>query len=263
MIDAEHRLMLTCRFMNFRLLCLLLAALHGATSTHAAGDPAQLTLDSIFTNDQYKEDKMEAFHWSKKGAYYFALEPLGKDKDGKDIPGKDLVRHDVATGLQTIIASAKTLTAPGEKKPLSVDSFEFFKDESQVLLFANTRKVWRKNTRGDYWVLNVATGSLRKLGGNAAPATLMFAKFSPDGSRVAYVQKSNLYVQSLADMKITALTADGSATLIHGASDWVNEEELGLRDGFRWSPDSACLLLWQFNTQDVKRFTLVNHADGR
>lgn len=250
-------------FMLFRLLFLLLAALHGATSTHAVGDPAQLTLDSIFTDNQYEEAKMEPFHWSKKGAYYFALEPLGKDKDGKDIPGKDLVRHDVATGLQTVIATAKTLTAPGEKKPLSVDSFEFSKDESQVLLFANTRKVWRKNTRGDYWVLNVATGALRKLGGTAAPATLMFAKFSPDGRHVAYVQKNNLHVQSLADMKITALTADGSTTLLHGASDWVNEEELDLRDGFRWSPDGTRLLFWQFDTQDVKRFTLVNHADGR
>ena len=130
--------------MNFRLLCLLLAALQGTPSTHAAGDPAQLTLASIFPDEEFKEEKMETLHWSTKGAYYFSLEPLGKDKDGKDIPGKDLVRHEFATGLQTIIASAKTLTAPGEKKPLSVDSFEFSKDESQVLLFANTRKVWRK-----------------------------------------------------------------------------------------------------------------------
>lgn len=254
---------LTGGFMKFRLLCLLLAALRGATSTHAAADPAQLTLASIFTDEEYKDEKMEALHWSKKGASYFTLEPLGKGEDGQDIPGKDLVRHDVATGLQTVIASAKTLTVSGEKKPLSVDSFEFSKDESQVLLFANTRKVWRKNTRGDYWQLNVASGSLRKLGGEAAPATLMFAKFSPDGSRVAYVHKNNLYVQSLADMKITALTADGSATLINGTSDWVNEEELELRDCFRWSPDGARLLLWQFDTRDVKRFTLVNHADGR
>ncbi len=249
--------------MNHRILYLLLAAIIWATPSHAVADPAQLNLASIFTDEEYKEEKMETLHWSKKGAYYFALETPGKDKDGKDLPGKDLVRHDAAKGLQTVIASATTLTAPGEKKPLCVDSFEFSPDESQVLLFANTRKVWRKNTRGDYWLLNVASGVVRKLGGDAAPATLMFAKFSPDGSRVAYVHKSNLHVQSLADMKITALTTDGSATLIHGASDWVNEEELDLRDGFRWSPDSARLLFWQFDTQDVKRFTLVNHADGR
>lgn len=245
------------------MLCLLLAALHSITPAYAAADLPKLTLDSIFTAEEFKEEKLETLRWSKKGAYYFSLESTGKDKDGKDLPSKDLVRHDIATGIQTIIASAKTLTAPGAKKSLSVDSFEFSPDESQVLLFANTRKVWRKNTRGDYWLLNLAGQSLRKLGGDAAPATLMFAKFSPDGHRVAYVHKNNLHVQSLADMKITAVTADGSATLINGGSDWVNEEELDLRDGFRWSPDSARLLFWQFNTQDVKRFTLVNHADGR
>ncbi|MDI1310868.1 S9 family peptidase [Prosthecobacter sp.] len=245
------------------MLCLLLAALHSMTPAYAAADLPKLTLDSIFTAEEFKEEKLETLRWSKKGAYYFSLESTGKDKDGKDLPSKDLVRHDIATGIQTIIASAKTLTAPGAKKPLSVDSFEFSPDESQVLLFANTRKVWRKNTRGDYWLLNLAGQTLRKLGGDAALATLMFAKFSPDGHRVAYVHKNNLHVQSLADMKITAVTADGSATLINGGSDWVNEEELDLRDGFRWSPDSARLLFWQFNTQDVKRFTLVNHADGR
>jgi dipeptidyl-peptidase-4 len=251
---------------NNRVLYLLLSAICWATPAHAAApvtEPSHLTLASIFTNEEFKEEKLETLHWSKLGAYYFSLESPGKDKDDKDKPGKDLVRHDAATGMQTIIASAPTLTAPGEKKLLMVDGFEFSPDESQVLLFANTRKVWRKNTRGDYWLLTVASGALRKIGGDAAPATLMFAKFSPDGSRVAYVHKNNLQVQSLADMKITALTADGSGTLINGGSDWVNEEELDLRDGFRWGPEGARLLFWQFDTQDVKRFTLVNHADGR
>ncbi len=255
--------MLTGRFMNHRMLCLLLAALHWTTPVHAAADPSQLTLASIFTAEEFKEEKLETLLWSKLGAYYYSLESTGKDKEGKDKHGKDLVRYDLATETRTIIASAQTLTAPGEKKPLSVDSFEFSPDESQVLLFANTQKVWRKNTRGDYWVLNVATGALRKLGGDAAPASLMFAKFSPDGSRVGYVHKNNLHLQSLADMMITALTADGCVTLINGGSDWVNEEELDLRDGFRWSPDSASLLFWQFDTKEVKRFTLVNHADAR
>ena len=220
-------------------------------------EPSQLTLGRIFTDKEFQEDKLESLHWSKLGAHYFALEAPSVGK-----AGKDLVRHEAATGAKSILATAQALTLPGEKKPLNVDSFEFSKDESQVLLFANTRKVWRKNTRGDYWVLNVASQKLRKLGGTAEPATLMFAKFSPDGTHVAYVRKNNLEVQSLDDLKVSALTTDGSGTLINGASDWVNEEELGLRDCFRWSPDGARLLFWQFDTKDVKRFTLVNQTDG-
>lgn len=233
---------------------LLLVPLLTLATLHA--EQAQLTLASIFTDKEFEEEKMPSLTWSKKSASYFTLE---KPAEGKD--GKDLVRHDAQSGKKTIIATAQALTLKNEKKPLSVDSFEFSPDEPKVLLFANTKKVWRKNTRGDYWLLDLATKKLTKLGGDAAASTLMFAKFSPDGSRVAFVRKNNLYVQSLADLKITAITTDGSETLINGTSDWVNEEELSLRDCYRWSPDGQKLLFWQFDTKDVKRFWLVNQTD--
>jgi dipeptidyl-peptidase-4 len=230
---------------------LLLVLLLSLSALHA--DPAQLTLARIFTDKVFEEEKMEALTWSKKSASYFTLE---KPAEGKD--GKDLVRHDAKSGEKTILATAQALTPKDAKKPLSVDSFEFSPDESKALLFASTRKVWRKNTRGDYWLLDLDTKKLTKLGGDAAPSTLMFAKISPDGSRVAYVRKNNLHVQNLADLKITAITTDGSETLINGTSDWVNEEELSLRDCHRWSPDGLKLLFWQFDTKDVKKFWLVN-----
>lgn len=241
-------------------LLFLLIAVHALTGLHAEPakpDPAQLTLARIFTDKEFDEEKMPSLKWSKISASYFTLE---KPAEGKD--GKDLVQNHVETGKQTILTSAKALTPKGEKKPLTVDSFEFNADESKALLFTHTKKVWRKNTRGDYWLLDLATKALTKLGGDAAPSTLMFAKFSPDGSRVAFVRKNNLQVQGLADLKITALTTDGSHTLINGTSDWVNEEELSLRDCYRWSPDGKQLLLWQFDTKGVKRFSLINQTDG-
>ena len=70
-----------------------------------------------------------------------------------------------------------------------------------------------------------------RLGGDAKPATLMFAKFSPDGSQVGYVRENNIYVETIADNQITKLTTDGSRTIINGTFDWVYEEELDLRDG--------------------------------
>ena len=39
---------------------------------------------------------------------------------------------------------------------------------------------------------------------------MMFAKFSPDGTRVGYVRENNLYVENIADGKITQLTTDGA-----------------------------------------------------
>jgi dipeptidyl-peptidase-4 len=85
----------------------------------------------------------------------------------------------------------------------------------------------------------------------------MFATFSPDGTRVAYVRENNLYVQSTETEEIAKLTKDGSATIINGTSDWVYEEEFSLRDAFRWSPDGNHIAYWQFNTSGVRKFALV------
>jgi len=118
------------------------------------------------------------------------------------------------------------------------------------------------NTRGDYWVLDLTSDKLHKLGGDVEPSTLMFAKFSPDARRVAYVHERNLFVQDLNDLSITQLTTDISDIIINGTSDWVYEEEFGLRDGFRWSPDGNSIAYWQFDTEDVCDFSLINYTDS-
>ncbi len=92
----------------------------------------------------------------------------------------------------------------------------------------------------------------------------MFAKFAPDGGRVAYVRENNLYVEDLATGTITPLTTDGSRTLINGTFDWVYEEELMnyYADGWRWSPDGSSIAFWQLNADSVKNFYLVNNTDS-
>jgi dipeptidyl-peptidase-4 len=90
----------------------------------------------------------------------------------------------------------------------------------------------------------------------------MFAKFSPDGSRVGYVRENNLYVEDLASGRITQLTRDGSRTVINGTFDWVYEEELGLQDGWRWSPDGNRIAFWQLVADSVRDFTLINYTDS-
>jgi dipeptidyl-peptidase 4 len=216
-----------------------------------------LTLATIFTERAFDEERMDAVIWSQLNASYFTLEKATASKTGKD-----LVRHDAATGERTIVVPAGMMKPSAASAPLTIASFQFSADEAKLLLFTNTKKVWRKHTRGDYWVLDLKTKLLTQLGGDAAPSTLMYAKFSPDGTRVAYMRKNNLYVQDLTDWKITPLTTDGSDTLINGGSDWVNEEELSLRDGFRWSPDGKRIAFWQFDTSGVKKFWLVNQTDG-
>ena len=90
-----------------------------------------------------------------------------------------------------------------------------------MLVFANSRRVWRTNSRGDYWVLDRHANKLRKLGGNAPEASLMYAKFNNNASKVAYVRQNDLWVEDVATGVIQRITKDGSDLVINGGSDWV------------------------------------------
>ena len=91
---------------------------------------------------------------------------------------------------------------------------------------------------------------------------MMFAKFSPDGTRVAYVSNNNIYVEDINTGKITRLTDDGSQTIVNGTFDWVYEEEFSCRDGFRWSPDGKYIAYWQSDTEGTGVFDIINNVDS-
>ena len=96
-----------------------------------------------------------------------------------------------------MLVDGARLVPPGQKSGLVIDDYAWSADSARLLIFTNTAKVWRQNTRGDYWVLEIASGKLTQLGGKAPASTLMFAKFSPDATRVAYVRANDLYVERL------------------------------------------------------------------
>ncbi|HEV8203917.1 MAG TPA: DPP IV N-terminal domain-containing protein, partial [Pyrinomonadaceae bacterium] len=219
-------------------------------------DPSLLTVDSLFT---YRTRSLGPVQWQNDGSGYLALEPSPTKKNFLDI-----VRYDTATGDRTVKVSAEKLTPSGASDPLSVEEFSMTGDEQKILIFTESARVWRSNTRGDYWVLDLKANTLKKLGGSEAkPSSLMFAKFSPDGQRVGYVRENNVYVENLSgDSKITKLTNDGSKYIVNGTFDWVYEEELFCRDGFRWSPDSKQIAYWQLNSEGVKEMTLINNTSA-
>jgi dipeptidyl-peptidase-4 len=189
--------------------------------------------------------------WLNGGEAYTTVEASPNAKGARD-----LLRYDTVTGRRQVLVSAADLTPSGAKEALAIDDYDWSPDLKRLLIFTNTQRVWRRNTRGDYWVLDLSTKNLHKLGGDAPASTLMFAKFSPDGNKVAYVRANNIYVEDIAGGSITPITRDGSVTIINGTSDWVYEEELDIRDAYRWSPDGKRIAYWQFNTSTVRNFAL-------
>ena len=221
-------------------------------------DPTVLTLERIFADEEFEAETFGPARWLEDGSGYTTLEPSAAFEDAKDI-----VRFDPSTGSRVVLVAAEALIPPDREAPLPIDDYLWSDDGTQLLVFTNTTKVWRRNTRGDYWLLNLADGTLQKLGGEAGESTMMFAKLSPDGTRVSWVDfvTRDLFVQDLEDLGVTRLTSDESEHIINGTSDWVYEEEFGVRDGFRWSPDSRHIAYWQFDSTGVGTFNLINTTD--
>lgn len=194
-------------------------------------------------------------NWMKDGEHYSKIE---RNADG----GFDIMAYKAKDNLKEVLIPANLLVNPDTKKPIAVRSFTFSDDNSKALIYTNTRRVWRYDTKGDYWVLDLASGKMQQLGKKFPEATLMFAKFSPDATRVAYVSGNNIYVESIADGTITALTSDGNDVIVNGTFDWVYEEEFACRDGFRWSPDGQYIAYWQSDTEGTGWFDMINNVDS-
>jgi dipeptidyl-peptidase-4 len=192
-------------------------------------------------------------HWTDNGNAYAAVEQ------------GNLVKTNVRTGQKTTLLGSDKLRRFGTNGMPIVD-FSFTPDSSQLLIFTNPARVWRYNTRGDYYLINRATGQNRQLGTGAGASrpmqSLMYAKLSPDGRSVAYVSEHNLYVEDVATGKTTQLTTDGTRKRINGTFDWAYEEEFGCRDGFRWSPDSKQIAYWQIDATKIPDYLMLNTTDS-
>jgi dipeptidyl-peptidase-4 len=188
--------------------------------------------------------------WAGDGNSYYATE------------SNSIVTYQLPSFQRNVVVDSGLLVPQGQQKALPFRSFSFSIDGKKMLVYTNTKRVWRQDTRGDYWVLDLTGKTLRQLGKGRPASSLMFAKISPDGRKAAYVSGHNLYSEDLATGKITQLTMDGTDRLINGTFDWAYEEEFDCRDGFRWSPDSRSIAYWQIDARKIRNFLLINNTDS-
>jgi dipeptidyl-peptidase-4 len=228
-----------------------------SVSVQAAETDSLLTIDRIFHDKEFELNKQVPSKWLEGGDSYTTVEP-SDSVDG----GFDIVRHDSATGRTSILVEAEQLIPEGADEPLEIKDYSWSDDGRFVLISTNTVKFRRLESLGDYWLLELADSKLRQIGTDAPPSSLMYAKFSPDSKFVAYMYLNNIHIESVDGRTKTQLTHDGSDLIVNGTGDWVNEEEFGLRDGFKWSPNSKRLCFWQFDTEGVGTFYMIKNTDA-
>lgn len=202
---------------------------------------------SFFSFAQFKADKIK---WANDGTSMY-------ENDNGSI-----VKTNLKTGAQKVIAPAASLKN-SDGKTITVADFAVSENEQQVLIFTNTARVWRYNTRGDYWLYDATANKLVQVGKSRPSQSLLYAKLSPDGKKAAYVSQNNIYVEDVTTGNAAAVTStNNTKKLINGTFDWVYEEEFGARDGFRWSADSKSIAYWQVDANQIRDYYMINTTDS-
>jgi dipeptidyl-peptidase 4 len=226
-----------------------LPALAAAILLAAPAAAQQLTVERIFGSPEFRVDGLPELTWMAGGARYTYVE---RQADGST----DLIAIHAESGQRQTLVEGRRLLPPGAARPIAIQGYSWSSDESRLLIYTDAQQVWRQATRGRYYVYEPAGGTLVPV--STADGWQQFAKFSPDARRVGFVRDNDLFVAEIGTGREIRLTHDGSEDIINGTFDWVYEEELDLRDGWRWSPDGRRIAFWQLDQSPVPVFHMVD-----
>ena len=213
----------------------------------------ELTIESIFKAGGILGRPPESIGWSPDGSKVSFVQRDDSGERGA------LYYVDVATGKSAVLVAAeklKTLAPPtsaiqDERKREAVERYSMaayqWSPDSRKLLF---------HPQGQLWLYTLDTGTAVQVTASSEPAE--DPKFSPDGNRIAYIRKHNLYVRPLGGGNERALTKDGNDNLLNGEVDWVYEEELYTRSNYFWSPDGKEIAFLQMNEKEVPTYPITD-----
>jgi len=212
----------------------------------------RLTLEDIHSSSTFTPIEFEEAHWAEEGPVVFYIE------SDPGTGATHLVSYDLETDEQTRLIDGSNLRAEDVDRLIRIEEFEYSPDLSQVLIYTDSERVWRHNTKGYYYIYDIPSKTLKPVA-DRAKGFQMFAKFSPNGRSVGFVRNRNIFVVDADEREERQLTSDGSeGGIINGTSDWVYEEEFGLRDGWAWSPDSRRIAYVQLDESNTREFVMAD-----
>jgi dipeptidyl-peptidase-4 len=211
----------------------------------------------IFSQTNAKEIKLENI-WGNRTFSPKFLNEINPMKDGEHysvLENDTINSYLYKTGTkEKMLVAGKQLIAEGQKEPLRIESYQFSNDETKLLLPSETEAIYRRSSKSNYFVWDIAAQKLTALSDKGKQR---LADFSPDGSKVAFVRENNLFINDLATHSEEQITTDGlDRNIINGATDWVYEEEFEFSKGFSWSLDGSKIAFYRFDESKVKEYDM-------
>lgn len=191
---------------------------------------------------KYDPNRLEAVRSMRNGEYYTVLE---EDKTSNT---NSLVSYAYSNTLERKVLIDSNRFP--EKNKFS--GYIFSNDEQKILLETLTDNIYRRSKQAIYLIYDIKTNSLEKLFDQKVQEPL----FSPDGLKVAYVYRRNLFIKNLELDIVKQITYDGDYQTINGITDWVYEEEFGFVRAFDWSQDSNQIVYMRFDESNVPIFSM-------
>ena len=199
-----------------------------------------ITLDDLWKNYAFYPKSMGGFNSMNDGEHYSTIE---KTEDGQEI-----IKYRFKNGKKV-----RTLFKSTDFEIPKIGKYTFSKNEKQLLLATETKSIYRYSSKSVYYIYNIHNDKISKL----SDKKVMYATFSPQGNKVAYVLDNNLFIKNIKSGTITQVTSDGKKNhIINGASDWVYEEEFALVRSFEWAPDGEHIAYYKFDETHVKEFSM-------
>jgi dipeptidyl-peptidase-4 len=139
-------------------------------------------------------------------------------------------------------------------KQMNTGDYELSGDKKRIIFFNGREPIYRRSSKANLYLYDVATKKTIRLN----EGKVLHATFSPDGTKVAYVQDNNLYLYDIATATSKAITTDGKWNfIINGNCDWVYEEEFEFSQAYQWSPKGAYIAYYRFDESNVKEYNLT------
>ncbi len=207
----------------------------------------EYTLEDIFKKGTFSTRSVRGLRSMQDGKTYVSIET---DEQSKL---RYVAKNNFSDGkLNTVLYRESDLIFKGDTLPVSTD---FSDDETKVLIAVDQEALYRRSFKANYFVFDLKTKKISQVSENGKQ---LFASFSPDGTKVAFVRDNNIFTKDLLTGSETQITRDGKNNqIINGQSDWVYEEEFSFAQAFFWSPDGKKIAYYKFDESAVPEFSMT------